>query len=378
MLEIQQLTKHYGGRTVLDAVELRVDSRARIGLIGRNGEGKSTLLRIVAGLEPADDGRVALGRTTRVGYLRQEVDPSSERSVLDEARTAQAALRELERRISALESEIEATGSAGLAVPTDLAARYESAQAEFQRLGGFAAEAELRATLTGLGLGAAWWERPLRELSGGWLMRVELAKLLLARPEVLLLDEPTNHLDLDSIAWFEGRLQSYPGAVIVVSHDRAFLNRHAQQVAALLNGRLTVYRGNYAAYIEQRDRAAGEIGARREHLERQIAHAAKFIERFGAKNTKATQAESRKKMIARLEAELDTLHVESDRPNVRFKFPPAPRSGEIALRLEQLHMSYGARKVYAGVYLEVRRGERIALIGPNGSGKSTLLRLIAG
>jgi ATP-binding cassette, subfamily F, member 3 len=378
MLEIQQLTKHYGGRTVLDAVELRVDPRARIGLIGRNGEGKSTLLRIIAGLEPADDGRVARGRTTRVGYLRQEVDPSSERSVLEEARTAQAPLRELERRITALEAEIEAAGEAGNAVPAELAARYENAQTEFERLGGFAAEAELRGTLAGLGLGASWWERPLRELSGGWLMRVELAKLLLARPEVLLLDEPTNHLDLESIAWFEGRLQSYPGAVIVVSHDRAFLNRHALQIAELLNGRLTVYRGNYSGYIEQRDRAAGEIAARREHLERQIAHAAKFIERFGAKNTKATQAESRKKMIARLEAELETLHVESARPNMRFRFPPAPRSGEIALRLEQVHMSYGARKVYAGVDLEVRRGERIALIGPNGSGKSTLLRLIAG
>ena len=378
MLEIQQLTKHYGGRTVLDAVELRVDPRARIGLIGRNGEGKSTLLRIVAGLETADDGRVARGRSTRVGYLRQDVDPGAERSVLEEARTAQAPLRELERRIGALEAEMAAAGAAGNAVPAELATRYESAQAEFERLGGFAAEADLRSTLSGLGLGAAWWQRPLRELSGGWLMRVELAKLLLARPEVLLLDEPTNHLDLDSIAWFEGRLASYPGAVIVVSHDRAFLNRHALQIAELLNGRLKLYRGNYAAYLEQRDRAAGEVAARREHLERQIAHAAKFIERFGAKNTKATQAESRKKMIARLEAELDTLHVEAARPSLRFRFPPAPRSGEIALRLEQVHMSYGARKVYAGIDLEVRRGERIALIGPNGSGKSTLLRLIAG
>jgi len=378
MLELVDLTKRFGARTLLDRVCLRIDPGARIGLVGRNGEGKTTLLRLVAGTETPDDGRVTLQKSIRTGYLRQEIDATAEHSVLEEASRAQADLRALETQLRDLEHEMARRGERGEPPDDALADRYAKAQRQFEVGGGFEADVVLRSTLTGLGLGPEHWNRSLRELSGGWLMRVELAKLLLARPEVLLLDEPTNHLDLASIQWFEGMLREYPGAVIVVSHDRSFLDRQANMIAELEHGRLTLYRGNYTAYQTQRQRRLEEADARRTGLERQIEHAARFVERFGAKATKASQAASRKKQIARLETELATLPQEAKRRSIRLRFPEAPRSGDVVLRLEKVFKAYGARQVYAGLDLELRRGERVALVGPNGAGKTTLLRIIAG
>ena len=375
MLRIERISKSFGSRTLLDRVTAQVQARDRIGLVGRNGEGKSTLLRILAGLETADDGRVVLEGEARIGYLRQEVDPTSTTTVIDETRRALEPLRVLERELAELEASM---ASGGGDVPEPLALRYDALRLEFERKGGFEAESHLRGTLSGLGLGADRWERPLCTLSGGWLMRVELAKLLLARPDLLLLDEPTNHLDLPSIRWFEGVLSTYPGAVIVVSHDRVFLDRHATRILELDRGLVTSFPGNYTAYERRKAARQGEAQSRIENLDRRIAHAQKFVDRFQAKASKAAQANSRKKQIEKLRAERDTLVPRSDLRKLALRFPAAPRSGDIVVRLEAAAKSYGEVCVYRSLDLELRRGERIALVGPNGAGKSTLLRLVSG
>ena len=378
MLRATGLTKGFGGRSLFGNLELQVRPRARIGLVGSNGSGKTTLLRLLAGLEPPDDGRVVVRRGAEVGYLQQEVDPTAEHPVLEEARKALAPLRALEEAIAAAEASMSELWGKGRTVPEGLAARYDELRTRFERAGGFRAEALLRETLTGLGLGPERWSAPLRTLSGGWLMRVELAKLLLRRPEVMLLDEPTNHLDLPSIRWFESMLRDYPGAVGVVSHDRAFLERHVDRILELEAGRATSYTGGYRAYLEQKSQRALESQARRHNLDRKIAHIERFIERFGAKATKATQARSRKKMLERLEADrADADPAPRDRRAMRVRIPEAPRSGERVLRLAGVAKSYGETVVYRELDLEIGRGERIALLGPNGAGKSTLLRLAA-
>ena len=374
MLRAEAISKSFGARVLLDAVDLHIHPGDRIGLIGRNGEGKSTLLRMLAGLETWDSGRLVPTKDARVGYLRQEIDPSSERSVIAEVRSVHDHLARLEAQLRAMENEMAELE----AVPDELAARYDRTTENFRHQGGFEAEAELRTTLAGLGFSEARWNEPLRTFSGGWLMRVELAKLLLSRPDVLLLDEPTNHLDLPSIAWFEGVLAAYSGAIVVVSHDRTFLDRHATRIAELDRGRLTVYRGNYSEHVHQKAERNRVADARRSTLERQINHAQKFVDRFGAKATKASQAESRKKKIEKLSEERDALAYTEDTRRLRFRFRPAPRSGDLVLRMEGVGKAYGEQVVYRDLDFEMRRGDRIALVGPNGAGKSTLLRLVAG
>ena len=378
MLRIEGLSKSYGTRQLLSGVDLHLRPDDRIGLVGRNGSGKTTLLHLLAGIELPEDGRIHLRKQARLGYLQQEVETGSERAVIDEVRTAQEPILALERELRTIEDEIARLGASGGAVPGELASRYDDVRHQFERAGGFKAEALLRGTLVGLGLGPEVWGEPLRSLSGGWLMRVELAKLLLARPEVLLLDEPTNHLDLPSIRWFEGVLASYPGAVLVVSHDRTFLDRHATGIAEIEAGRLLSYAGNYSAYLLQKAARLEESSARRRNLDRQIAHMGKFVERFGAKASKAAQARSRKKALEKLRAEREGLETAVRQKSMRVRLESPVRSGEMVLRLEQIGKSYGDHLVYEGLDLEIRRGERIALVGPNGAGKSTLLRIASG
>jgi ATP-binding cassette subfamily F protein 3 len=380
VLRIEGLCKGFGGQVLLDGIRLQLRPGDRVGLVGRNGAGKTTLLRILAGLESADDGQIHLQRGARIGYLRQEIDPASDHSVMAEALRALEPIHALERALADLRARIAALAARGAELPPSLLARSDELEHAFERADGFAAEAGVRATLVGLGLGPEYWERPLRELSGGWLMRLELARLLIARPEILLLDEPTNHLDLPSIRWFEGVLGRYPGAVLVVSHDRTFLDRHTTRIAELGAGRLTAYPGNYSQFERQKTARLEQLDARARGLEREIAHRERFVERFGAKATKASQARSRKKAIERLQEERAQLERERDVParGLRVRFECAVRSGEIALRAEGVAKRYGERPVYRELDLEILRGERVALVGPNGAGKSTLLRLLAG
>ncbi|MCP4007039.1 MAG: ABC-F family ATP-binding cassette domain-containing protein [bacterium] len=372
------MTKSFGGKPLFSGVSLHVRPEDRIGLVGRNGAGKSTLMRILSGRDTGDDGQIRARRGARVGYLKQEVDPGASNTVMQEALKALASVHALEADLRETEAEISQAGSEGGAVPERLAARYDQLNHEFERAGGFEAEAQLRGTLVGLGLGPEKWDQPLSQLSGGWLMRVELAKLLVERPEVLLLDEPTNHLDLPSIAWFEGVLSSYPGAVVVVSHDRTFLDRHVTQIAELELGKLDLYKTNYSGYVKQKALRSEEIAARRKNLDREIAHKTAFVERFGAKATKARQATSRKKQLDKLHEERSQLVDPKKLRTMRVRFESAVRSGDIVLRMEQTAKAYADHVVYQSLDFELRRGDRVALVGPNGAGKSTLLRLGAG
>ena len=374
-LRLEGLAKGYAGRRLFEGVDLDVRPGDRIALVGPNGAGKTTLLRIVAGLEPPDAGRVALPRGARVGLLRQEIDPTLERSVREEAATALSRLDALAAEIAALEERIGELGRAGRDVPAELAQRYDRARAAFELGGGFEREARVERVLAGLGFEAEDRARPLRSFSGGWLMRVELAKLLLADPDLLLLDEPTNHLDLPSIQWFEATLESFRGAVIAISHDRAFLRRFAARVAELEGGRFTVYEGGYDRYLEERAERRRQLLARKATQDREIAQVERFVERFRYKASKARQVQSRVKALEKLE------RIEAPaaaRKRLRLRIPEPERAGDPVVALEGIRKSYGATRVYDGVDLTVRRGDHLALVGPNGAGKSTLLRILAG
>jgi ATP-binding cassette subfamily F protein 3 len=375
LLRLEGVARSIGARTLFRDVDLAVAEGDRIGLVGPNGAGKTTLLRIAAGLDPPDAGRVEVPRRVRVALLRQEIDPQRAGTVREEAAGALSHLADLEGELREMEAEMERVGRAGDEVPADLAERYDRCRAAFEFAGGFAREARVDRVLAGLGFDAARASRPLASFSGGWLMRVELAKLLLAAPDVLLLDEPTNHLDLPSIEWFEETLAGFGGAVVMISHDRSFLRRHVSAVAELEGGRFSVYVGNYDRYLEQRAQRREELLARKRNQDRARAQTERFAERFRYKASKARQVQSRVKALERLER--IEIAPES-RKRIALRIPEPARAGEVVLELEAVHKRYGETRVYEGVDFHVRRGERVALLGPNGAGKSTLLRMAAG
>ncbi|MCA9512603.1 MAG: ABC-F family ATP-binding cassette domain-containing protein, partial [Myxococcales bacterium] len=373
LLRLASLERSIAGRALFAGVDLDVRAGDRICVVGPNGAGKSTLLRIAAGLDAADGGEVVVPRGVRVGLLRQEIDPRRATSVRDEAATALAHLDALEAEMRALERAIAEGGGD---VDESLAERYDAASARFHHADGFARDARVDAVLEGLGFDGAARARPLSSFSGGWLMRVELAKLLLSEPDVLLLDEPTNHLDLPAIEWFESVLDGFAGAVVAISHDRAFLRRQARRIAELDGlGHCTVYEHDYDGYLRERERRREERLALRARQDRQIAHLEQFVDRFRAKATKARQAQSRLKAIDRIER----VEIEPEGPRgPRLRIPEPPRSGRVVLELEGVAKRYGDQVVYDGLDFAIERGERVALVGPNGAGKSTLLRIAAG
>ena len=348
----------------------------RIGIVGPNGAGKTTLLEALIGDEPHDGGQIHRARGVRLGLLRQEIDPGASHSVRDEARTALADLDALEEELRRLEQEMAERGDRHEALPPALTRRYDECSHRFAQGGGFERHARVSEILAGLGFDHESADRPLSSFSGGWLMRVELAKLLLGQPEILLLDEPTNHLDLPSIQFFEATLERFPGAVLVVSHDRTFLRRQTNRIIELDGrGGFELYEGGYDRYRQQRAQRREELLARKANQDRVIAEKERFIERFRAKATKARQAQSRVKAlekIERVEAPVDT------RRAIRLRIPAPARSGERVLTLRDIHKRYGDDAVYEGVDFQLQRGEKVALAGPNGAGKSTLLRIAAG
>ncbi len=375
LLRLEGVARSVGSRVLFSEVALAVYAGDRIGLVGPNGAGKTSLLHLAAGDEAPDTGRVSVGRDVRVGMLRQEIDPGRGVSVREEVASVLGHLDSLEREMAQLEVEMTRCGREGLEVPEELAHRYDRARAGFEFGGGFARAARVERVLDGLGFAEPARGRPLSSFSGGWLMRVELAKLLLSAPDVLLLDEPTNHLDLPSIRWFEETLEEFRGAALIVSHDRTFLRRHATRVAELENGRFTVFEGGYDRFVLQKEERRVQLEAEARSQGRQIAHTERFIERFRYKASKSRQVQSRVKALAKLERV--ELAPESRR-SLRLRIPAPVRAGEVVLRLEGVHKRYGDNVVYQGIDFLLRRGERVALAGPNGAGKSTLLRIAAG
>ncbi len=369
MIALETVSKGYGGQELLRECSWRVGRGERIGLVGPNGAGKTTLCRILAGVEEPDEGRVHLDSGVTVGYLPQEVAGGIDRTVLAEALSGFDEVWELEAELERLaEAMARPDADPGL---TD---RYGEVQHRFEALGGYRLEAEAKMILGGLGFAPAGLHRPLGEFSGGWRMRAALARLLLLRPDLLLLDEPTNHLDLESLGWLENFLASYDGSVVIVSHDRYFLNRMVTSIAELAAGEVEVYPGDYDHFLVEREARRALIEARARNQAKRIEEIERFIDRFRYKATKARQVQSRIKMLEKVER----IEMDGDARKIHFRFPQPPRTGRIVMRLDGVRKAYGDNVVYAGVNFTAERAERIALVGVNGAGKSTLLKMLAG
>jgi len=373
LVTISGASKAFGAQHLFSDVSLRIVAGRRIAIIGPNGAGKTTLLEIITGEQQPDTGTVVRGKDVVVGYLRQDVADTAGRSVLAEVMAGAGAVSGIGHRLSHIEAELaEASDDAEVA---ELMSEYGRLQDRFALLGGYGLEAEARRILAGLGFADADVERDIGTFSGGWMMRVALAKLLLENPDVLLLDEPTNHLDLASVDWLQGFLGAYAGGLILVSHDRDFINAIANHVAELGRGTLTEYVGDYADFVEQRDERIAQLERTAAAQQRKVAQTERFIERFRYKASKARQVQSRIKALERL----DRVTVPTSRTKtVRFRFPQPPRSGRVVISLSGIVKRYGEHTVYDGLDLTLERGQKVALIGPNGAGKSTLLKILAG
>ena len=373
LVTLTGVAKSHGAQHLFDGVNLQVGAGRRIAIVGPNGAGKTTLLEIMTGEQQADSGTVTRSKDLAIGYLRQEVAQSVGRSVLAEVLAGAGTISGIERRMRHIEAEMAEAGAEDELA--ELIEEYGRLQHRFEQLGGWSLETEARRILAGLGFGEGDADRDIGEFSGGWMMRVALARLLLANPDLLLLDEPTNHLDLASVEWLQGFLVDYAGAVVLVSHDRDFINAVVNRVAELNHGLFTEYVGDFADFVEQRDERIAQLEMAAKAQGRTIARIERYIERFRYKKTKARQVQSRIKQVARIER----IEVPKERTKaVKFRFPEPPRSGRVVISLDRIIKRYGSHVVYDGLDLVLERGQKVALIGPNGAGKSTLLKILAG
>jgi len=364
MLALSEISKAFGGRTLFAGVSLNVNREDRIGLVGPNGAGKSTLFSLILGRESPDTGKIEWQHSLAIGHLPQESAPVGDETVLELATAITPEMTALRRRLKAFEEGHDHDS-----------ADFHEVQAHFDQLGGYGLDAKAKTILTSLAFRERDFPRPVREMSGGWVMRAHLARLLVQQPDLLLLDEPTNHLDLDALLWFQEYLRTYPGAILMISHDRDFLNELVTAIFEIRQTRVFRYRGNYDAYLEQREANEEHLVAAWKNQQREIARLERFIERFRAKNTKATQAQSKLKQIERMEK------IEAppgEEATIDFQFPQPQRSGLKVVTLDQVRFGYGNNVVYDGLRFTAERGQRIVLVGPNGAGKSTLLKLLAG
>lgn len=374
ILLADKVSKSFGGRTLYEGATLQLNAGQRWALVGPNGAGKTTLLKIVMGTETPDEGTVSFQKGTTVGYLEQEAKLAGHDTALEEVMASATEIRSLGARISELEAQIANAGAGdGLESLLD---EYGHAQDRFERLGGYELESRARAILCGLGFPVGDLDKPAEDFSGGWQMRISLSKLLLRHPDLLLLDEPTNHLDLESVKWLEQFLASYDGAVLLVSHDRAFMDACVSHVAALENRRLTTYTGNYSSYLRQREDNLEQLRAKRAAQEREIAHMQVFVDKFRYKPTKAAQAQERMKKIEQIKSELVVLPEQSK--HVHFSFPEPPRTGDMVISIEHVRKAFDDNLVYGDANVTFYRGDHVALVGPNGAGKSTLMKLALG
>jgi ATP-binding cassette subfamily F protein 3 len=373
MLSLQNAGKIFGPRTLFMEANWLIQQREKTALVGANGTGKSTLMKVLAGLETLDYGELQQTRGMSIGYLPQEGLQLSGRTVFEECLTVFDELREMEHelvRLAGQLAELDHTSSEYEAVGE----RYSTLQERFHTLDGYALDAQVGSVLTGLGFGKEDWTRRTDEFSGGWQMRIALAKLLLAKPHLLLLDEPTNHLDLETRNWLEDYLRTYPFGYILISHDRYFLDVTIDRTVEIWNKRLTSYQGNFTKYLSQKDERRAQLQAAYNNQRQQIEHLEAFINRFRAQATKAKQVQSRIKELDKIER----IELPEEEPVIHFKFPQPPPSGRVVVEAEDLAKSYGPKQVFSGARFTINRGDRVALVGVNGAGKSTLIRLLTG
>lgn len=371
ILHVDKITKSFGSRILFRDASFRINERDRYALVGPNGAGKTTLMNIITGHERADSGQVVFAKGAQVGYLEQESIEMDGKSVIDEVLTSVQELLAAQERLTQLEQEISSCDDE--TAQQKLLNEYGRIRDAFENDGGYVIEPLARSVLFGLGFKESDLLKSTDEFSGGWQMRIALAKLLLKKPDLLLLDEPTNHLDLESVRWLEGFLRAYEGAVVVISHDRAFMDGMVDHVIEIDNGVLTPYRGGYTDFEHQREQNLLRLKEAWEAQQTEIAHMETFIEKFRYKSTKAKQVQDRVRKLEKIER----IVIPEQRKRVRFKFPQPPRTGDRVLQMTDVGKAFGKNVVYDGLNLSIHRGEKIALVGPNGAGKSTLLKMIA-
>jgi ATP-binding cassette subfamily F protein 3 len=366
MLTVSGISKSFGGRTLFEDVSFQVNREDRIGLVGPNGAGKTTLFSLLLKNDEPDDGIITMERGVTLGFLPQESAPIADETVLELATAVSPEITGIRRAL-----EREAAGIHDEHLHEDI----HSMQARFDELGGYKLEAAAKKILNGLSFRESDFSRPAREMSGGWVMRAHLARLLVQEPDLLMLDEPTNHLDLEALLWFQEYLKGYPGAILMISHDREFLNQLVTSIFEIRLSKVFRYRANYDEFLVQKAAAEEQHLAAYKNQQKEIARLQEFADRFRAKASKASQAQSKLKQIERMEK---IEAPESENKEVNFSFPQPQRSGQKVIKLDDIHHAYGNHVVYTGIELEVERGERTVLVGPNGAGKSTLLKILAG
>mgnify|MGYP001244489918 CR=1 FL=1 len=372
MITLNHVQKQFGSRVLFKDCSLQIGVRDRLGLIGPNGSGKTTLFRMILGEESIDEGEILIAKGVKIGYLPQEVISFRGNTALDEVLKSLTNITSLQDKMKILEEELSSMED-----PKEqerLAKEYGKLQERYTLLGGYGLEAEAKRILQGLGFKERDYNRFTDELSGGWLMRIALAKILLQSPDLLLLDEPTNHLDLVSLIWLEEFLINYPGAMVIVSHDRVFLNHLIDRIAEIEAQKIGFYYGDYDHYLEEKEARIQILEATYKTQQRKIEQTERFIERFRAKNTKSSQVQSRIKMLEKIER----IELPEKKKEIRFHFPAPTRSGHKVVEVKNLHKSYSETVVYQGIDLNLYRGDKVALLGSNGAGKSTLLKILAG
>ena len=375
MISLDNLTVSYGGWTLFDDISFLINEKDRIGLVGKNGAGKTTLLRIITGEQQPTEGAVTINGECSIGYLPQQMRVADTTTLKAETEKAFDEVLRLEAEIARLTTEIAERTDYESEAYADLLHRLNDAQDRYHILGGDTREADIEKTLLGLGFKRTDFDRATSEFSGGWRMRIELAKLLLRRPSIFLLDEPTNHLDIESIQWLEEYLKNYNGAVLLISHDRAFLDNVTTRTVELSLGHIYDYKVPYSKFVELRAERRAQQMAAYENQQKLIEKTEEFIEKFRYKPTKSNQVQSRIKQLERLER----IEVEEeDLATLNIKFPPAPRSGQIVAEIKEVGKSFGDKHIFSGADFTIERGQKIALVGRNGEGKTTMARMIIG